>query len=52
MKSQTLMAASGTEEESAPHKVALEKILHMFTLYKCMKDNAYKTERYPLGHGR
>ena len=45
-KVQTWMAASGTEEESALHQVALVKNLLTFTpYYKCSQDNAHKTER-------
>ena len=45
-KAQTLMAASRTEEESARHQVALVQNLFKFTLYKYVRGNARKTERY------
>ena len=45
-KSQTWMAASGTEEESARHQVALvQNLLTFKPYYKFVQDSAHKTER-------
>ena len=44
-KRKTSLAAIGTEEESARHKVALVQNLLAFTPYKIIRDTLHRMER-------